>query len=579
MDWGTRLSFPTYESDDWRRPVDLNNSVGPVSREFLRRYPVLTIFPNGGRLRCSWRRGRSDHPKVLRPMRVWTKDSLEHIVEQRMRGVKFIAVSNREPYIHELVHGRIECVKPASGLTSAIDPIMRASGGIWIAHGSGTGDRHAVDAFDHVLVPPENPAYSLRRVWIPADVEAEYYYGLANEGLWPLCHIVFHRPQFRRRQWDSYRTANQLFAEAVLEEANGKPAFVFIQDYHLGLLPGILRRANPELTIAQFWHIPWPNSETFRAFPWKQELLEGLLGNDLLGFQLPHHCENFLDSIQRNLGATIDPDRARVTRKERLTSVRAFPISIDFEQYERMASSPDILQGQAAWKAQIGYIPAILGIGIDRIDYTKGIPERLQALDLLFAEHPEYLGKLTFVQVGVPSRTAISEYQQLNDSVVEQVNAIDRKWARGSWKPLLFIHHHVDQEALIALCSMANFCIVSSLHDGMNLVAKEFAASRIDQKGVLVLSAFAGAARELTPALIVNPFATEEMAAAIHVAITMPLAEQRRRMTRMRSAIAVNNIYAWAARVVHALSTTRAAVKKGAARNAAHRSVKLGAAS
>ena len=243
-----------------------------------------------------------------------------------------------------------------------------------------------------------------------------------------------------------------------------------------------------------------------------------------------------------------------------------------------MASSPDILKGQAAWKAQIGYIPEILGIGIDRVDYTKGIPERLQALDLLFTEHPEYQGKLSFVQVGVPSRTAISEYQQLNDSVAEQVNAINRKWARGSWNPLVFIHHQVDQKALIALCSMANFCVVSSLHDGMNLVAKEFVASRIDQKGVLVLSAFAGAAQELTPALIVNPFAIEEIAAAIHAAITMPLAEQRRRMTRMRSAIAVNNIYAWAARIVLALSTTRAAVKKRAARNAANRSVNLGAA-
>jgi trehalose-6-phosphate synthase len=511
-------------------------------------------------------------------MRVWTKDSLEQIVEQRMRGFKFIAVSNREPYIHEHVDGRIECSQPASGLTSAMDPIMRASGGTWVAHGSGTADRHVVDASDHVCVPPEKPAYRLRRVWIPADVETEYYYGLANEGLWPLCHVVFHRPHFSRRHWESYQRANQLFADAVLEEAHGKPAFVFIQDYHFGLLPGILRRANPELRIAQFWHIPWPNSETFRTFPWKQELLEGLLGNDLLGFQLPHHCENFLDSIRRNLDAVVDPDRAYVTHKERLTSVRAFPISIDFEQYERMASSPDILQGRAVWKALIGYMPEILGIGIDRIDYTKGIPERLQALDLLFADHPEYRGKLTFVQVGVPSRTAISDYQQLNDSVAEQIGAINSKWARGSWKPLVFIHHQVDQKGLIALCSMANFCVVSSLHDGMNLVAKEFAASRIDQKGVLVLSAFTGAAQQLKQALIVNPFATEEMATAIHAAINMPLAEQRRRMTKIRSAIAVNNIYSWAARVVLALSATRVALKKGAARNAAIRSVILGAA-
>jgi trehalose-6-phosphate synthase len=508
-----------------------------------------------------------------RTMRAWTKDSLQQMVAERMGGYRFIAVSNREPYIHEHRNGRIECIKPASGLTTAIDPIMRASGGVWIAHGSGTADRIAVDNRHHVHVPPEDPAYNLRRVWLSAEIEREYYYGLANEGIWPLCHMAFHRPLFRRRDWESYRLANELFAEAVLEEANGYPAFVFIQDYHFALLPRILKRADPRLMIAQFWHIPWPNNETFRIFPWKRELLEGLLGNDLLGFQLPCHCSNFLETINSNLEAHVDQDRSCVSMGEYDTAVRAFPISIDFDDHVRTASGPEMPVATAEWRVALGHVPEILGIGIDRIDYTKGIPERLEALALLFEEHPEYIGKLTLVQVGVPSRTAIPDYRRLNNSLCKRVDEINLRWAFGSWKPIVLIRRHVDQKALTALHLMADFCIVSALHDGMNLVAKEFVASRIDQDGVLILSAFAGAARELTDALIVNPFATDELAGAIHRAITMAPSERQRRMVRMREVVAVNNAYRWAAKFVLALSTIGKSAACRRSHNASEREV------
>jgi len=496
-------------------------------------------------------------------MRAWTKHSLQQVVAQRMRGFKFIAVSNREPYIHEHSNGRIECIKPASGLTAAIDPIMRASGGVWIAHGSGTADRTTVDARQHVRVPPEAPAYDLRRVWLPADVEKAYYYGLANEGIWPLCHISFRRPRFRRHDWESYRWANELFAEAVLKEANGHPAFVFIQDYHLGLLPRILKRADPQLTVAQFWHIPWPHNDVFRTFPWKRELLEGLLGNDLLGFQLPCHCSNFLQTINCNLAAEVDHNRAHVRMGEHVTAVRAFPTSIDFEEHVRRAYDPETANATAELQATIGQVPDILGIGIDRIDYTKGIPERLDALSLLFQERPEYIGRLTFVQVAVPSRTAIPDYRQLNNLLCERVEEINLRWSRGPWKPIILMHCHLDQITLTALHLMADFCIVNPLHDGMNLVAKEFVASRIDQDGVLILSAFAGAARELTEALIVNPFDTEEIADAVHRAATMPAGERQRRMICMREAIAANNVYRWASNFILALATVGAPAAGG----------------
>jgi len=478
---------------------------------------------------------------------------MHELVRDRIGGRKLIVVSNREPYIHARENGSILCTTPASGLTSALDPILRASGGVWVAHGSGNADREVVDRLDRVRVPPESPSYTLRRVWLPKDIEKEYYYGLANEGLWPLCHIAFHRPRFSLRNWRSYRKANEIFAEAVLEEANGNPALVLIQDYHLGLLPRILKERNPYLTVSHFWHIPWPNRETFRAFPWKEELLDGLLGNDLLGFHVRHHCHNFLDTVDRAIEAKVDAEHSTVSRGGHITKVRPFPISIDFAGHAHTAAANSVLQATERWKVELGRMPELLGIGIDRVDYTKGIPDRLAALDRLFEDHPEYLGRLTFVQVGVPSRTAIADYAVLNRALAQQVDDINRKWARKSWKPVVLIQRQVDREALMALHLMADFCVVSSLHDGMNLVAKEFVASRIDGDGVLILSAFTGAARELTDALIVNPFSVDEIAGAMHQALTMPAPERRRRMNKMRLAVSGNNIYRWAGKIIQTL--------------------------
>jgi trehalose-6-phosphate synthase len=492
-------------------------------------------------------------------METWSKQRLHDIVTQRLRGQKLIAVSNREPYIHTREAGRVRCITPASGLTTAMDPILRAAGGVWVAHGSGEADREVVDHRDRVAVPPGAPSYTLRRVWLSKKVESEYYYGLANEGLWPLCHIAFHCPHFCLKNWKSYRRANETFARAVLDEAAGEPAFVFVQDYHLGLLPAILKQNNPNLAIAQFWHIPWPNRETFRVFPWKEELLEGLLGNDLLGFHLRYHCSNFLDTVERTVEALIDTEHRQVSRAGHVTQVKPFPISIDYAAHVRMAAGAEVAAAGSEWLGQFERPPEMLGIGIDRVDYTKGIPDRLRALDRLLEEHPEYVGRLCFMQVGVPSRVAIPDYEKLNRQLLEQVEALNRKWGRGAWKPVIFVRRHVDQTALAALHLMADFCLVSSLHDGMNLVAKEFVSSRIDGDGVLILSAFTGAARELREALIVNPFAVDEMAEAMHQALNMPAEERRRRMNRMRAAVAENNIYRWAGKILLSLANIQIA--------------------
>ncbi len=485
--------------------------------------------------------------------KIWTRSELHALVEENFRGIRFIAVSNREPYIHRYKSGRVECIQPASGLATALDPIMRATGGTWIAHGSGDADRAVVGHRNHLAVPPGDPSYTLRRVWLDKRIEDEYYYGLANEGLWPLCHVSFHRPIFRLRDWESYRVANQLFADAVLDEAGGEAAFVFIQDYHFGLLPRILKERNPNLIVAQFWHIPWPNRETFRAFPWKEELLDGMLGNDLLGFHLRYHGANFLDTIDRGLEAKVDTEHFKVTRRGKDTLVRAFPISIDFDRHAAEAQSPEVEAHMTRWLRELGGKPEFLGIGIDRIDYTKGIPDRFQAIDRFFEMHPEFRQRLVFVQIAVPSRVKIEQYRNLNDQLESMVAALNSKWRTDCWEPIRYFKRHLPQTELMALHRLSDFCVVSSLHDGMNLVAKEFVSSRFDGDGVLILSNFTGAARELETALLVNPFSPDQMADAIFQATVMPAAERQARMRRLRTVVAENNIYSWAARIMTTL--------------------------
>lgn len=494
-------------------------------------------------------------PARLNPAlaKVWSKADVVDLTAAKMKDVRLIVVSNREPYVHRHTANGLACNQPASGLAIALDPVMQACGGIWVAHGSGDADREVTDRQGHLKVPPHHPSYTLRRVWLDKQLEDEYYYGLANEGLWPLCHIAFHRPRFKQRHWDSYRQVNRIFADAVLEEAGGAPAFVFIQDYHFGLLPRMLKNDAPNLLIAQFWHIPWPNRETLRAFPWKEELLDGMLGNDLLGFQLRYHCANFLDAVEREVEAKVDHPHGEIKRGGRSTMVRPFPISIDFDWHNNAAQGAAVKAEIPRWSRRIGAMPEFLGIGIDRLDYTKGIPERLRAFDLFLEKNPQYRGRVAFAQIGVPSRTQIRDYQDLNAELDQAAAALNEKWRNGKYQPVHFFKGEYSQTELMALHRLATFCMVSPLHDGMNLVAKEFVASRFDEKGVLILSSFAGAAEELTDALLVNPFSIDEMADAIHRAIAMPRDECHKRMRRLRAATSENTIYRWAAKILTTL--------------------------
>jgi trehalose 6-phosphate synthase len=477
--------------------------------------------------------------------------TLMDLVGEMARGARLIIVSNREPVVHELTARGIRAMRPASGLVTGLEPIVKAVHGIWVAHGSGTADRQVVDPQDRVGIPREHPEYFLRRVWLTRQEEAGYYYGLSNNALWPLCHIAYTRPVFSRSDWEQYKAVNEKFCAAVLQEADQARAIVFIQDYHLALLPRLLKNSHPDLTVVQFWHIPWPNREAFRIFPWGEELLDGLLGNDILGFHLQYHCNNFLDTVDRGIEAKVDYEHFRVFRGGHPTLVRPFPISVDQAQIGHDAQGPDVQARVLELRAQFSQPldKPLLMVGVDRIDYTKGILERLRGFDTLLTLHPELRGRVSLLNFSAPSRTHVGAYRDLNEQIDGLVDDINWRHQTELWMPVRFLRSHHDYETVLAAYQVADVFLVTSLHDGMNLVAKEFVAARVDESGVLILSTYTGASRELEDALLVNPYDTDRLADRMYEALVMPEHEKRQRMRRLRETVAKNDVYRWGRRV------------------------------
>ncbi len=472
---------------------------------------------------------------------------LGNFLSQVTGGAKLIIVSNREPFIHERVSGGIRATRPASGMVTALEPIIRSVGGTWIAHGAGSADRLTVDSAGRVGLPPENPEYALRRVWLTRKEEDGYYYGISNGALWPLCHNVYSRPRFSRKDWEVYKDVNKKFCEAVLEETGGSQAIIFIQDFHLALLPRMLREGRPDLKIIHFWHIPWPNMESFRIFPWAEELLEGLLGNDILGFHIQYHRNNFLDTVEKGIESRVDYEHFRVIKGNSATYVRPFPISVDFEQIGADAQACATESRMTDFRKEIGegISEMKLYVGADRIDYTKGIPERLKAFDLMLQRHPELKTRVTLVQLAAPSRTHLEAYRDLNDELDDLVDEINWRHQNDEWVPIRFLRAHHDYHSVLAACRLADVALVTSLHDGMNLVAKEFVSSRTDGDGVLLLSRYTGAAREFPDALLVNPYDIDQLSDAMYTAFSLNEEERRQRMTRLRGHLERNTVYKW----------------------------------
>jgi alpha,alpha-trehalose-phosphate synthase [UDP-forming] len=480
----------------------------------------------------------------------WTAERLAVCLRKRLKGSRLFVVSNREPYIHVRQGRGVNVVVPASGLVTGLEPILRACNGTWIAHGSGSADREMVDERNCLRVPPDNPCYTLRRVWLTKEQEDGYYLGFSNEGLWPLCHVAHTRPTFRATDWEQYRKVNAIFADALVEEMTGtEEPVVIIQDYHFALLPKLIKQRRPDARVGIFWHIPWPNPEAFGICPWQRELLDGLLGADLVGFHIQAHCHNFLETIESALEARVEWERFAVNSRQHTTLVRPYPISVVFPETRQQQKESFHVQ-QAALMREIGTAALYLGVGVDRVDYTKGILERFLAVERFIEKYPRYQGKFTFVQIGAPSRTDIKRYGDFLAAVDAEAERVNRRFATANWQPILFRKRHHTHEEVERFYRAADVCLVTSLHDGMNLVAKEYLAARSDEEGALILSPFTGAARELSDALIVNPYDIESMADAILAALEMDPAEKKSRMQRMRTVVREHNVYRWAGSLI-----------------------------
>jgi trehalose-6-phosphate synthase len=502
---------------------------------------------------------------------LWTGERLRVSLQDKLHHSPLYVVSNREPYMHRRNEdGSIGVIVPASGLVTALEPVLLACNGTWVATGSGSADRDVVDANDRLRVPPDYPSYTLRRVWMTDEEDRGFYEGFSNEGLWPLCHIAHARPVFRPEDWIQYQRINRRFADVVLQEMEGTESPILLaQDYHFALLPRMVKEARPDARVAIFWHIPWPNAEMFGICPWQRELVDGLLGADLIGFHIQTHCNNFLETVDHAVEALTEWDRFAVNRHGHLTRVRPYPISVAFPEGNPMEERPRSVGAErAAICEELGIEASLLGVGVDRVDYTKGILERFRAIERFLEHYPAYQRRFSLVQIGAPSRTDIVRYKNFLEEASAEADRINAKFHAGRWKPIVFLKWHHSHEEIARYYKAASLCLVTSLHDGMNLVAKEFVASRADDQGVLILSTFAGAARELSDALLVNPYDVMQLSEAIHQALEMPDAEQAKRMQWMRRVVREHNIYRWAANLLSDLTEIRIeATERAEARN------------
>jgi alpha,alpha-trehalose-phosphate synthase [UDP-forming] len=495
---------------------------------------------------------------------LWTSDRLAVHLSSRLEDGRLFVVSNREPYMH-LRRGKAVTVnQPASGLVTALEPVLRACDGTWVAHGSGDADIDMVDVNDRLLVPPDDPHYTLRRVWLDKEEEQGYYYGFANEGLWPLCHIAHTRPLFRASDWKHYQEVNRKFADALLEEMqNVSKPVVLVQDYHFALLPRMIKQSRPDARVAIFWHIPWPNPEAFGICPWQRELVDGLLGADMIAFHIQSHCTNFLQTVDRVVESRIDWEHFSVQRLDHNTTVRPFPISVEVAEGAAGPPRESAYEERATLLKNLGVEAALMGIGVDRMDYTKGILERFLAVERFLEKYPRYQGVFTFVQIGAPTRTHIKRYHDLQAEVEAEADRINWRFQADQWKPIVLLNRQHSHQEIAPYYRAADLCLVTSLHDGMNLVAKEFVATRDDERGVLILSCFTGAARELRDALQVNPYDIDQTAEAIRAALEMQSDEKQMRMQRLRRQVRENNIYRWAGSLIGELCEVRLDTAEG----------------
>jgi trehalose 6-phosphate synthase len=498
-------------------------------------------------------------PRDPNPGRMWTAERLRTALATSFRGESIVVLANREPFRHDrAADGGVSVRRSTGGLVTALEPLLQACSGVWVAHGSGTADRCVVDRRNRLNVPPTNPSYRLRRVWLDEEEERGYYGGFSNEGLWPLCHRAHVQPIFRTEDFKMYQAVNTRFAEAVCEEVKTKWPLVLVQDYHFALAPQAIRDRLPSSTIVTFWHIPWPHPRDYAVCPWDRQLVEGLLGSSIVGFQTPEDCLHFIETVSLSLNARIDRRHQIITYDDRQVAVRAYPVSIEWpSQWTRQ--SPPVDTCRADVRRQLGLPPDIrLIVGVDRLDYTKGLDEKVRAVERLLELHPEFNERVVLAQIAEPSRTSLAAYQAHRARLVETKCRVNARFGSDTYRPIVLLESHHEPADIYRFLRAADICYVGSLHDGMNLVAKEFVAARDDHRGVLILSKFAGAARALTAAIVVNPYAIDDCAEAVVKALHMSDEEQSTRMRALRSVVAEFNTYQWAGRILADAARIRA---------------------
>ncbi len=464
-------------------------------------------------------------------------------------GSQLVVVSNRQPYRHsETDDGEAVAVdRPTGGLTAGLDPVVQETGGTWVAWGDGDADRDVVDEADRVGVPPEDPAYTLRRVWLSDEQVANYYYGFSNQVVWPLCHGALGNVASDPEFWEAYQRTNRQFADVVVEEASDRST-IWFQDYHFGLAPAMVRRTlGGEPTLLQFWHIPWPGWDTYRACPHRAELLRGLLANDVLGVHVPRYRDNFLQCVRACIDdATVDTERNEVTYRGSSTMVVASPMGVPAEKVRQGAADVSAADF-AAFRAEHG-IPedVAVAVGVDRLDYTKGIVARLEALEYLWETQPEWQDQLTFVQNGSESRSAIPAYDRTQSAIREAVDRINDRFGTKDWQPVVFFTDTISQDELYGLYRYADAALVTAMRDGLNLVAMEYAAAQVDEDGALLLSDGTGAHDLLGEyAYSISPFDAADIAETLASALSAPAAERRARMTKLRQQVADVDLATW----------------------------------
>jgi len=514
----------------------------PITSEIFKMAKSLLLARTAASQEARLRLEKIDSP--------WTAERLKEFIKANLNERQIYLVSNREPYIHKKIKNEIQYVVPASGMVTALEPVMEACGGTWMAHGSGDADKQTTDENGKLRVPPDEPKYTLKRIWLTEKEIKGYYVGFSNEALWPLCHMAHTRPIFREEDWKEYRKVNGKFAHALLDEIkNVQRPLILIQDYHFALLPEMIKKSRPDAEVVLFWHIPWLSAENFSICPWRKEILEGMLGADIIGFHIQQYCNNFLDTVDKEVESVTDLERFSITHKGHTAYIKSFPISVAFT--EDVKSD----QPKSRLLENLGLKTKYLGIGIDRLDYTKGILERLRGMEFFFDRYPDFKERFIFLQVSPLSRQRVEKYRQFNEDVTREAERINKKLQSGDWQPIVLLKEHLTHEEIYPLYRAANLCLVTSLSDGMNLVSKEFISARGDEAGVLILSQFTGAARDLKAALTINPYSAEETAEAIHRALTMVPTEQYRRMKKMRDSVKNYNVYRWAAELIKAVAS------------------------